>query len=253
MDNNIFKQEKEDWNGNAQFYANENLMPFQEELVRKKIYDFYNLQETDKVLEAGGGIVKLSANTVLVDFSPKMIEAAKKINPNNECILASVHKLPFADNSFDVIIANGLMHHIKVQGIFDDALEEFQRVLKNGGKLCIFDRTSNLIPKILFYLRQPTKLFYKPKSTCSTRNETPFLEDDIKKIINHGFTLEKRMYLINIFFQHMIIFTNIFQYLFGAKIAIKLQKFTLPLARFIENNFSFKPLCAEQCLVMLKK
>lgn len=253
MNKKIFQQEIEDWNKNVQFYVNENLMPFQEEIIRKKIYDFYQIKESDQVLEAGGGVIKLGKNAVLVDFSPEMIKEAKKINPANQCFEASIHQLPFPDQSFDVIVANGLIHHIKVQGILDESLKEFRRVLKNGGKLCIFDRAPNLIPKIFFYLRQPAKLFYKPKSTCGTRNEMPFLEIDVKKIIDSGFVLKKRMYLINVFFQAMIILTNIFQYIFGPRISIKLQKNSLSLAKFIENVFSFKFLCAEQCLIMIKK
>jgi len=253
MDNKVYNQEVKDWDTNAGFYANENAMPYQEKIIRKKMYKFYNIKESDAVLEAGGGIVKLSKNAVLVDFSPKMIEGCKKINQPQKCIQASTHQLPFENDSFDVIVANGLMHHVKVQGLFDKTVDEFFRVLRPGGKLCVFDRAPNLVPKIFFYLRQPLKLIYKPKSTCSTTNETQFLESDVEKISQHGFKIERRMNLINVFFQAMIIVSNVFQYIFGVKSAVILQKITLPIAKVVEKTLSFKPFCAEQCIVMKKQ
>ncbi|MBU1164133.1 class I SAM-dependent methyltransferase [Patescibacteria group bacterium] len=253
MKQDIYNQEIKDWDANAKFYVNENFMPYQEKIVRKKMYKFYNIDKSQAVLEAGGGIVKLLKNSVLIDFSTKMIEGCKSINQAEKCVQGSVHDLPFENNSFDVVVANGLFHHIKVQGLLDKTCDEFFRVLKPSGKLCIFDRAPNLVPKLMFYVRQPLKLIHKPKSTCSTTNEVQFLESDIEKIISHGFKIEKRMYLINIFFQSMIILTNIFQYLFGAKAAIIVQRISMPLAMVVEKIFSFKFLCVEQCIIMKKQ
>jgi len=135
----------------------------------------------------------------------------------------------------------------------EDTIKEFIRILKPGAKLCIFDRDNNLIPRIFFLIRQPLKLIYKPKSQCSTRNEVDFLDSDLDKIVAGGFEIIRRRYVVNIFFQILVIFTNSCQYLFGHQVALNLQKSLLPFAIFLEKYFSFKPLCVEQCIVLKKK
>lgn len=253
MNNQILKEEIEDWDKNAQFYANENLMPFQE-VVRQEIYDFYEIKPSDLVLEAGGGVIKVDQNTTLIDISPVMVKKAKEINePDRKIMVASTHALPFPDKSFDKIIGNGLWHHLKAQGILKESAHEFLRTLKDDGRLCLFDRGDNLVPKIFFYLRKPFKLVYRPKSQCCTRNELPFLDSDIQDILDCGFVIEKRKYLITLPFQLTIIFTNVLQYLLGAKTARLIQKKLKGFGRWLEKHFAFKPLCAEQCLVLKKK
>lgn len=253
MYKDIFEQEIKDWNKNAQFFANENLMPFQK-IIRKEIYDFYDFRENEMILEAGGGVIKIKDNMILVDFSPKMINRAKELNPEkaDKCILASAHQLPFSDNTFDVIVANGLMHHLKVQGILEQSIKEFYRVLKPNGKICIFDRAFNLVPVFFFYLRKPLKLIYKPKSQCSTSNEPHFLEKDLKEILKHSFKIEKRKFIVNVFFQILIIFTNVIQYIFRPQLAQKIQGKLYKTAEFIEKKLSYKILCAEQCVILRK-
>lgn len=252
MNKKIFEREIQDWDKNVQFYINENSMPFQK-LLRKEIYDFYNLSKNDKVLEAGGGAIKINQNTVIVDFSPKMVEVAKKINPpDRKIILGSVHQLPLENEVFDAVVVNGTFHHLKAQGLLEVSVKEFYRVLKPQGKICVFDRANHFIPNIFFYLRKPFKLIYSPKSQCSTRSETFFLEEDLKDILNTGFKIEKRKYLVPLPFQLLIIFTNVLQYIFGHKLAKKIQAILKPLGAFLEKYFSFKPLCAEQCIILRK-
>jgi ubiquinone/menaquinone biosynthesis C-methylase UbiE len=252
MNKKIFEQEIKDWDKNVNFYMNENLMPFQE-MIRREIYDFYELSENDKVLEAGGGAIKINPNTVIMDFSPKMVEFAKSINPpDRKIILGSVHQIPFADQTFDAVVVNGTFHHLKAQDLFEESVKEFHRVLKPKGKICVFDRAYNLIPNFFFYLRKPIKKIYSPKSQCSTRNETFFLESDIEEILKQGFRIEKRKYLVPLPLQLLIISTNVFQYLGGKKLAQKSQKFLKPLGRVLEKYLAFKPFCAEQCLILRK-
>lgn len=253
MNQKVFEQEIKDWDRNAKFFANENLMPFQK-IIRKEIYDFYDLKENDKVLEAGGGVIKIGENTILADFSPEMVNKAKELNRGKagKCILASAHELPFPDKNFDVIVANGLMHHLKVQGVLGQSIKEFYRVLKPNGRICIFDRAFNLVPVFFFYLRKPLKLIYKPKSQCSTSNEPHFLENDLREILKHGFKIEKRKFIVNIFFQILIIFTNVIQYVFGSQLAQKIQGKLYKTAEIIEKKLSYKILCAEQCVILRK-
>jgi arsenite methyltransferase len=50
-----------------------------------------------------------------------------------------VTKLPFADASFDAIVSMIVLHNIPSRRARDEALREFVRVLKPGGRIAIFD------------------------------------------------------------------------------------------------------------------
>ena len=71
---------------------------------------------------------------VSVDASPSLIQAAREAHAGGRYIIADAARLPFADSSFDLVVAyNSLMD-------MDDmprAVREATRVLEPGGRLCI--------------------------------------------------------------------------------------------------------------------
>jgi ubiquinone/menaquinone biosynthesis C-methylase UbiE len=71
---------------------------------------------------------------VSVDASPSLIQAAHEAHAGGRYIMADAARLPFADSSFDLVVAyNSLMD-------MDDmprAVREATRVLEPGGRLCI--------------------------------------------------------------------------------------------------------------------
>lgn len=247
----IFLQEIIDWDKNARFYSHDAVMPFQH-VIRQEVEQVYELKENEFVLDAGCGTHKISDNTIGVDFSFEMLRRAKENNQSGKYVLCSVHQLPFKAGIFDKIVCNGLLHHVKVQGLFEECLNNFHCVLKKTGHLCIFDRSGNFIPNFFMMLRQPLKLIYKSKSQCCTRNETEFTEDDVRKIVECGFFMEMRDYIVTLPFQFMIIATNVTHYILGAFVARKLQLCTKAIGLFLEKYMSFRWLCAEQCLRLRK-
>ncbi len=76
-----------------------------------------------------------------IDLTPKMIEVAKaKGMEGVNLVVGDCEKLPFADNSFDVVICCQSFHHYpNVQDFFDSVC----RVLRPGGRLVLRDMTSN--------------------------------------------------------------------------------------------------------------
>lgn len=69
-----------------------------------------------------------------IDESGEMISLAKKKFENIEFIVGQAEKLPFENNYFNIIVILGSFHYFQNQGA---ALQECNRVLKNGGHLVI--------------------------------------------------------------------------------------------------------------------
>lgn len=67
----------------------------------------------------------------LVDFTPGMIEAARReLRDRAEYVVADAQELPFDDESFDVVLANHMLYHVPDR---PRAFAEIRRVLVSGG------------------------------------------------------------------------------------------------------------------------
>jgi SAM-dependent methyltransferase len=101
--------------------------------------------EGKRVLELGCGngktaaaLVRTAEETVAVDFSRRGLEACRRAltAPNLLLVEADVRNLPFADASFDLVVAFHVLGHL----LEDDrclAVEEVHRVLRPRGELLI--------------------------------------------------------------------------------------------------------------------
>jgi ubiquinone/menaquinone biosynthesis C-methylase UbiE len=108
------------------------------------IFDHFKLAEGSKLLELGCGPGELwrsnrkripaSWQITLTDFSPGMLqEARKRLGEERFAYeVADAQALPFADASFDAVIANHMLYHIPD---LPRALAEIRRVLKPAGHL----------------------------------------------------------------------------------------------------------------------
>jgi ubiquinone/menaquinone biosynthesis C-methylase UbiE len=97
----------------------------------------------DRVLDLGCGPASLHerwsklpepARLVGVDISPAMVNKARSRFPDSEFVVARAHELPFADGSFDLVIASSVLHHIPDDHL-ESALQEIARVLDEHGRL----------------------------------------------------------------------------------------------------------------------
>lgn len=80
---------------------------------------------------AAGEAAAAGARAVGVDFSPAMIAVARQTCPAVEFRTADAEALPFADASFDTVIANFGIHHVERP---ERAIAEARRVLAPGGR-----------------------------------------------------------------------------------------------------------------------
>ncbi len=105
------------------------------------------------------------ARCVAADYSPGMVDVALKLAAANqvevEGKVVNAMAIDFPDNTFDIVYASNLLHHIPDPRL---AIQEMYRVLKPGGKACFWDPLKHN-PVINVYRRIATKV--------RTEDETP--------------------------------------------------------------------------------
>ena len=102
------------------------------------------VQRDDTVLDVGCGTGVLARevasrlgvkqNVTAVDINESMLAVAKEIEPDIAWHQADATALPFADNSFDVVMSQFMLMFVPDR---EAALREMWRVLKPGGRLLV--------------------------------------------------------------------------------------------------------------------
>lgn len=107
------------------------------------IASHYEINAGFRILELGCGTATMWQNNMhllngedhllLTDFSEGMLETARKniSHPNVDFQVVDIQRIPFADNTFDMVIANMMLYHVPD---LHGGLSEVRRVLKPGGK-----------------------------------------------------------------------------------------------------------------------
>jgi SAM-dependent methyltransferase len=107
------------------------------------VFDRLPLESATDVLEVGCGNGNLwhanrdrvppGLRLTLTDFSEGMIDEARgRLGDVATYRVADVQELPFANASFDLVIANHMLYHVRVPR---RALREIARVLRSGGRV----------------------------------------------------------------------------------------------------------------------
>ncbi|URK68214.1 class I SAM-dependent methyltransferase [Streptococcus oralis] len=107
------------------------------------IFSNYQITDEVKVLELGCGTGELwKSNSdsidkmkqlVVTDFSKDMVKTTKSVIGNRDNVnyeIIDIQKISFENETFDIVIANMLLHHVNN---IPKALSEVNRVLKTGG------------------------------------------------------------------------------------------------------------------------
>ncbi|OGH84643.1 MAG: hypothetical protein A2261_02020 [Candidatus Magasanikbacteria bacterium RIFOXYA2_FULL_44_8] len=138
---------------------------------KNHVFDLLGDLSGKKVLDVGAGTGRLTlelsqrgALVTALDVSGKMLQVLTRNNPRIEIKIGDAEDLPFADNTFDIVVAAFLIVHLKdLTRFFDEAY----RVLKDGGKLLVTNinqkeppeiKTKEGVIKIESYYHRPEKV-----------------------------------------------------------------------------------------------
>ncbi len=133
-----------------------NKLDFTDEENRADWRFFLPLDHNSRVLDAGAGLGRISiplarvvkevvacdSSSVRIKFLKKLAEA-KGLN-NIKTIVADIFNLPFEEESFDLIVMNGLLEWVGKTDLYKDpreaqiaCLKAFKKLLKKGGHLYV--------------------------------------------------------------------------------------------------------------------
>lgn len=148
MSNTATKTIPNHWDANASFWIQiirERRDKYRNELTDPAILTAIGQAEGLTVLDAGCGegylsriLARKGATVTGVDASSKLIEAARTQNVTDALPVSfdvsSVNELPYADNTFDLVVCNHLFNDL-----YDPSrpINEFSRALRSGGRLII--------------------------------------------------------------------------------------------------------------------
>jgi len=131
----------------------------------KSLPDEVSIKDSSKVLEIGCGArftyrVDREVEVYGLDIVPDMIHFLKKRHPASCGIVGSALHLPFKDDSFNLLVANALLHHLVGKSPSDCienirvALEEMNRVVKRNGFVLVREliSRSRVFSYFMFYV-----------------------------------------------------------------------------------------------------
>ncbi len=112
------------------------------DLAAKRYFDSWKINEKTKILDMGcaSGLllqrIRVTYNCpgTGIDVSEVLIKKAQQEDPTNTYLIADASKLPFDDNTFDLITSFDNLEHIKE---YNEVIKEMVRVLKPDGKILL--------------------------------------------------------------------------------------------------------------------
>jgi SAM-dependent methyltransferase len=122
-----------------------------------------NWRENARVLDVGCGngsyyqplVHYYSADGSMLDYHGVDMSAGMLKNhlafSKHPLLVGDAQILPYADNSFDVVMANHMLYHVPD---IDKAITEFRRVLKPDGALMIATNSQNTMPEMQVLMRR---------------------------------------------------------------------------------------------------
>lgn len=156
-----------------------------------KFYFFFSKDyiKGKKVLNIGSwtGPYEILINNVAkeitaVDIEEKALDVLKKNLPNVNCVKAYSHKLPFGNETFEVVTFWDVIEHIQI-GYELATLLEINRVLKKNGKLFLATVNKNFWSDLLdpaYYLAGHRH--YTKEQLIQMLNDSRFEVEEVEKV-----------------------------------------------------------------------
>lgn len=167
-----------------------------------------------------------------VDISIKQMARAKKLLKESKVVDLNSQKLPYKDNSFDIVIASEILEHVFYP---EKILEEAQRVLKrNGFMILTFPNSSCLQLRLGLFFKGSSPLLNYPMNKEHIRF---FICSDIRSLVTDNMILKKRIGLGSFLFDKWNFF------------------FKIPIPRLMQvlGNKLFPSLALGNLLILQKK
>ena len=106
-----------------------------------------------------------------LDVSKCMAANAKRKNGAMMLVAADIRRIPFRDRTFDIIISNSTLDHLKLKDV-RPAVKELRRVLKDDGTLVLtIDNKYNPVYSAGLWAGNRLNIFYFPQERCYTSGE----------------------------------------------------------------------------------
>jgi tRNA (cmo5U34)-methyltransferase len=92
-------------------------------------------------------------DVTLIDLSgPMLARASDRVTPATAgrvtTLQGDIRELALANESFDIILAAAVLHHLRADSEWREVFAKFHRVLRPGGSLWVFDFVESSIPAV---------------------------------------------------------------------------------------------------------
>lgn len=159
------------WDGDRRVcYGGYKYIPGRWEKVAKELIDYYKLPDEAKVLDIGCGKgfflydflkIKPKAEVYGIDISQYAINNSKpEIKSNLQ--VGNANKLPWCDNTFDLVVSINTLHCLHNYDL-EDAVREMERVGKKNKYLCVESYRTEEEKANLLYWQVSCEAFNTPK------------------------------------------------------------------------------------------
>ena len=220
------------------------------QILMKKFESFYENSSNQVVLDFGCGkgfdslkLLKSGATVYGIDIAEnyitESIELAKKNGFSEDTFKFQVmdaHHLEFEDDKFDLVIGNGILHHLDKEL----AIKSIYKVLKPGGRLVFKEPLADNPLLKIFRL-------FTPKAR--TIDEEPFSKKDLKHMIDPKLWETNDMFFCGILSAPMAMITSILLPKYPNNLFLKITNFFEKKL----NKFYFFQSWNQYCLINLKK
>ena len=105
------------------------------EFTAPQILKCINFQQNESIFEVGTGPNSLGQHLKGIEYmgcdkAQSMVDAHNKNAGQKSCIKAEANSLPIADNSWDHVIVQGVMHYCDNEKYADESIKEAERVAR---------------------------------------------------------------------------------------------------------------------------